>query len=42
MQAQTARAAGDHDDLALQGEERREIIENCLGHGEYWVLGVCM
>ena len=32
VQAEAARAAGDDGHLALEGEERREVVELCLCH----------
>ena len=34
VQTQTAGAAGDDGNLALQGEERGEISQDCLRHCE--------
>lgn len=39
MQTQTAGAAGDDGNLALEGEERGEISQDCLGHCELIVDG---
>jgi hypothetical protein len=40
VQAQSSRAAGHDGDLALEGKERREIVELCLGHYDYILVGI--